>query len=162
MIYPWNVRGPLTACHHCVQTLSIDHMLLGCVVLQECCQLHSWLIEYSPRDNTRDLHSGIPAGRAGFFYLIWCNLLTSTSPQTWTMQSGWSNFFQKWKQLWDTFTCVGRLICPKGRVSSLNKPNPIQSTMYTFVKIISSGIVTNKMQTLCCWNQNHDHFDTTW
>ena len=32
--------------------------------------------------------------------------------------------FREWKQSWDTFTCVGRLICPDGRVS-LNKSNPI-------------------------------------
>ena len=35
--------------------------------------------------------------------------------------------FREWKQLWDTFTCVGRLICPEGRVSSLNKSNPTTS-----------------------------------
>ena len=29
-------RGPPPACHHCGQTLSIDHMLLECAVLQEC------------------------------------------------------------------------------------------------------------------------------
>ena len=29
-------RGPPTACHHCGQTLTIDHMLLECAVLQEC------------------------------------------------------------------------------------------------------------------------------
>ena len=34
--------------------------------------------------------------------------------------------FREWKQLWDTFTSVGPLICPDGRVSSLNKSNPIQ------------------------------------
>ena len=28
-------RGPPTACHHCGQTLTIDHMLLECAVLQE-------------------------------------------------------------------------------------------------------------------------------
>ena len=47
--------------------------------------LHSWLVEYSLRDNSWDLHSGLPARRAEFFYLIWCNLLTSTSPQIWTI-----------------------------------------------------------------------------
>ena len=29
-------RGPPSACHHCGQTLSIDHMLLECAVVQEC------------------------------------------------------------------------------------------------------------------------------
>ena len=31
------------------------------------------------------------------------------------------------KQLWENPTCEGRLICPGGHVSSLNKRNPIQS-----------------------------------
>ena len=54
---------------------------------------------------------------------IWWNLLTSTSPQTWTIKLVLSNLFREWKQLWDTFTCVGRLICPEGHVSSLCKSN---------------------------------------
>ena len=29
-------RGPPTGCHHCGQTLTIDHMLLECALLQEC------------------------------------------------------------------------------------------------------------------------------
>ena len=29
-------RGPPTACHHCGQTLTIEHMLLECAMLQEC------------------------------------------------------------------------------------------------------------------------------
>ena len=29
-------RGPPTACHHCGQSLTIEHMLLECAVLQEC------------------------------------------------------------------------------------------------------------------------------
>ena len=29
-------RGPPTACHHCGQTLSFDHVLWECEVLQEC------------------------------------------------------------------------------------------------------------------------------
>ena len=60
---------------------------------------------------------------AGFFYLIWCNSLTSTSPQTWTIWSDLSNCLENESNSWDTFTCVGRLICPEGRVSSLNKSN---------------------------------------
>ena len=35
--------------------------------------LHSQLVECSLRDNSWDLHSGIPGG-AGFFYLMWCKL----------------------------------------------------------------------------------------
>ena len=45
--------------------------------------LHSWLIEYPLRDNSRDLHSGIPA-RSGIL-LSDMTQLTSTSPQTWTI-----------------------------------------------------------------------------
>ena len=55
-------RGPPTGCHHCGQTLTIDHMLLDCALLQECRdEYHSRIVECSLRDNSRDLHSGIPA-----------------------------------------------------------------------------------------------------
>ena len=33
-------------------------------------------------------------------------------------------FLENESNSWDTFTCVGRLICPEGHVSSLNKSNP--------------------------------------
>ena len=120
-------RGPPISCHHCGQTLTIDHMLLECALLQECRD------EYYTVDSLNALFETIPETciveflrEAGFFYLIWCNLLTSASPQTCTMtRLEW--LFREWKQLWDTFTCVGRLICPEGCVSSLNKSNPIQS-----------------------------------
>ena len=119
-------RGPPTACHHCGQTLTIEHMLLECAVLQECRD------EYYTVDSLNALFETIPETciveflrEAGFFYLIWCNLSTSTSSETWTIWSDLSNLFREWKQLSDTFTCVGRLICPEGRVSSLNKSNPI-------------------------------------
>ena len=79
-------RGPLTACHHCGQTLSIVHMLLECAVLQECCE------EYYTIDSLNTLFKTIPQTciveflrEAGFFFLIWCNLLTSTSPKTWAI-----------------------------------------------------------------------------
>ena len=45
----------------------------------------------------------------GFFYLIWCNLLTSASPQTWTIWSDLSNCLENESNSWDTFTCIGRL-----------------------------------------------------
>ena len=105
-------RGPPTACHHCGQTLTIEHMLLECAVLQECRD------EYYTVDSLNALFETIPETciveflrEAGFFYLIWCNLLTSTSPETWTIWSDLSGLFREWKQLWDTFTCVGRLLC---------------------------------------------------
>ena len=118
-------RGPRTACHHCGQTLTIEHMLLECAVLRECRG------EYNAVDSLNALIKTIPETciveslrEARFFYLIWCNLSTSTSPETWTIWSDLNNLFREWKQLWDTFTCVGQLICPEGRVSSLNKSNP--------------------------------------
>ena len=85
-------RRPPIVCHHCVQTLTIDHMLLECAVLQECRD------EYFTLDSLNTLFQTIPETcimeflrEAGFFYLIWCNLLTSTSPQTWTILSDLSN-----------------------------------------------------------------------
>ena len=85
-------RGPLTGCHHCGQTVTIYHMLLECALLQECRD------EYYTVDSLNALFETIPETcivellrEAGFFYLIWCNLLTSTSPQTWTIWSDFSN-----------------------------------------------------------------------
>ena len=82
-------RGPPTGCHHCGQTLTIDHMLLECALLQD---------EYYTVDSLNALFKTIPETcileflrEAGFFYLIWCNLLTSTSTQTWTIWSDLSN-----------------------------------------------------------------------
>ena len=79
-------RGPPTAYHHYGQTLSIDHMLLECAVLQECRD------EYYTVNSLNTLFAKIPETcivkflrEEGFFYLIWCNLLTSTGPQTWTI-----------------------------------------------------------------------------
>ena len=85
-------RGPPTGCHHCGQTLTIDHMMLECALLQECRD------EYYTVDSLNALFETIPETciveflrEAGFFYLIWCNLLISTSPQYWTIWSGLSN-----------------------------------------------------------------------
>ena len=79
-------RGPPTGCHHCGQTLTIDHMLLECALLQECRD------EYYTVDSLNALFETIPETciveflrEAGFFYLIWWSLLTSTSPQTFTI-----------------------------------------------------------------------------
>ena len=124
-------RGPPTGCHHCGETLTIDHMLLECALLQECRD------EYYTVASLNALFETIPETciveflrEAGFFYLIWCNLLTSTSPQTFTIWSDLSNYLENESNSWDTFTYVGRLICPEGRVSSLNKSNPIQTLIY--------------------------------
>ena len=85
-------QGPPSGCHHCGQTLTIDHMLLECAVLQECRD------EYYTVDSLNALFETIPETciveflrEAGFFYLIWCNLLISTSPQYWTIWSDLSN-----------------------------------------------------------------------
>ena len=85
-------QGPLTGCHHYGQTLTIDHMLLECALLQECRG------EYYTVDSLNALFKTIPETcivellrEAGFFYLIWWYLLTSTSPQTWTIWSNLSN-----------------------------------------------------------------------
>ena len=92
---PYPVRGPPTGCHHCGQTLTIDHMLLECALLQECRD------EYYTVDLLNALFQTIPETciieflqEAGFFYLIWCNLLTSTSPQTCTIWSDLSNYLE--------------------------------------------------------------------
>ena len=64
-------RGPPTGCHHCGQTLTIDHMLLECALLQECRD------EYYTVDSLNALFEKIPETciiellrEAGFFYLI--------------------------------------------------------------------------------------------
>ena len=79
-------RGQPTACHHCGETLSIDHMAMECAVLQESRD------EYYTVDSLNTLFEKIPETciveflrEVGFFYLIWCNLLTVNGPQTWTI-----------------------------------------------------------------------------
>ena len=88
-------RGLPTGCRHCGQTLTFDHMLLECALLQECRD------EYYTVDSLNVLFETIPETciveflrEAGFFYLIWCNLLTSTSPQTCTMWSNLRNYLE--------------------------------------------------------------------
>ena len=102
-------RGPPTGCHHC------DHMLLECALLQECRD------EYYTVDSLNALFETILETcivellrEAGFFYLIWCNSLTSTSPQTWTIWSDLSNclenehiyFCRTANMSWRTFVAV--------------------------------------------------------
>ena len=78
-----------------IPTLTIDHMLLECALLQECRD------EYYTVDSLNALLETIPETciveflrEAGFFYLIWYNLLTSTSPQTCTIWSDLSNYLE--------------------------------------------------------------------
>ena len=47
-------RGPPTGYHHCGQTLTIDHMLLECALLQECRD------EYYTVDSLNALFETIP------------------------------------------------------------------------------------------------------
>ena len=65
-------RGPPTTCHHCAQTLTIDHMLLECAALQEIRD------EYYTADSWKTLFEKIPETclveslrEKRFFYLIW-------------------------------------------------------------------------------------------
>ena len=88
-------QGPPTSCHHCGQTLTIDHILLECALLQECRD------EYYTVDSLNALFETIPETciveflrEAGFFYLIWCNLLTSTSPQTCSTWPDLNNYLE--------------------------------------------------------------------
>ena len=64
-------RGPPTACQHCGQTLTIEHILLECTVLQQSRD------EYFTVDSLRTLFETIPEAciieflrEAGFYYLI--------------------------------------------------------------------------------------------
>ena len=63
--------GPPTACQHCGQTLTIEHMLLECTVLQQIRD------EYYKAESFRTLFETFPEAcivefllEAGFFYLI--------------------------------------------------------------------------------------------
>ena len=74
--------------------------------------LHSWLIEYPLRDNSRDLHRN---SLDSSIWYEWSDMLyhysfesarrsdavflTSTNLQTWTIKPGFSNLFREWKQL---------------------------------------------------------------
>ena len=107
-------RWSMIVCHYCGQTLTIDHMLLLCPVLQECRE------EYYSADSLSTLFKTNRETRileflreAGSFYLIWTlkhsiqfftratpdlmQLLTSTSSQAWKIQSALINLFREWK-----------------------------------------------------------------
>ena len=78
-------RGTPTACHHCGQTLTIDHMLMECAVLQECRD------EYYTADSLNTLFDTTPETciveflrEAGFFYLTW-TVRHSIQSITWTI-----------------------------------------------------------------------------
>ena len=78
-------RGPPTTCHHCSQTLTIDHMLLEYAVLQESRD------EYYIADSLNTLFETIPdtcivvfLREARFFYLIW-TIRHSIQSLVWTI-----------------------------------------------------------------------------
>ena len=129
-------RGPPTTCHHCDQTLTIDHMLLECAVLQESCE------EYYTADSLNTLFETISETciveflrEAGFFFLIWTarhsiqyptwiipeliQYLTINQPSDLGNMVGLDQFVQILKQISKTSTHVGWLICLEGHVSSL-------------------------------------------
>ena len=92
---------PPTTRHQCGQTLTIDHMILECAVLQESrdeyytAVLLYTLLQTIPQTCTVEF-----LGEAGFFYLIWM-----------------VRYSINIKQLWNTSTYVGRLICPERRAT---------------------------------------------
>ena len=64
-------RGPPNTCHHCNQTLTIDHMLLECTVLQPCRE------EYYTADSLQTLFETVSEScvidflrEAGFYHMI--------------------------------------------------------------------------------------------
>ena len=74
-------RGPPTTCQHCDQTLTLEHMLLECTVLQ-----HS-RNEYYTADSLGTLFETVPEAciveflrEAGFFYLIWMAIYPEQLP----------------------------------------------------------------------------------
>ena len=88
-------QGPPTGFHHCGQTLTNDHILLECVLLQK------YRDGYYTVDSLNALFETIPETciveflrEAGFFNLMWCNLSTSTSLQTFTIWSDLSNYLE--------------------------------------------------------------------
>ena len=121
-------RGPPAVCHHCGSTLSREHILLECGTVQE---LRG---EFYEADSLTSLFECVrPLAiieylkEAGFFYLIWQvyesekRNVKSHKPQNpdyhITEEDKWiAENIQK---------CVGRLICPEGYVSSLNKLHSI-------------------------------------
>ena len=121
-------RGPPAVCHHCGSTLSREHILLECGTVQE---LRG---EFYEADSLTSLFECVrPLAiieylkEAGFFYLIWqvyesekinINSHKPKNPDYHIIEE------DKWIAE-NIQKCVGRLICPEGHVSSLNKLNSI-------------------------------------
>ena len=101
--------------------------------------LHSWLIEDPLWDDPGSLHNRISErswillsdmnGQISNTTLYQISHQLTTFP-SWIDPHYWTpplEFVIERKQRWENPTCEGRLICPEGHVSSLNKCNPIQS-----------------------------------
>ena len=137
-------RGPPTFCQHCVQTLAIEHMLLECTVLQQIRD------EYYTAESLRTFFETIPEAciveflrEAGFFYLIWKAIYSIQHIIKITGQlKKFGSFIKRYTlttlhsairlqsiNSWENPTYETRLICLWGRVSSLNKCNPIQNNI---------------------------------
>ena len=112
-------RGPPTTCQHCGQTLTIEHMLLECTVLQQNRD------EYYTVDSLGTLFETIPEAciveflrEAGFFYLIWMAIypeqpliqISHQATRFWTRfnpsnTTRFCNLFIELNQLWENSTC---------------------------------------------------------
>ena len=136
-------RGPPTACQHCGRTLTIEHMLVECTVLQQIRD------EYYTAESLRAHFEIIPEAciveflrEAGFFYLIWQAIYSIQHIIRITHQLTKFDSYINHQTLttplhsvirlqsinsWENPSCERRLICLWGCVSSLNKCNPIQS-----------------------------------
>ena len=97
-------RGLPTTCQHCGQTLTIEHMLLECTMLQQSHDdslLHCWLTRDPLWDSPRGLHSRV-SKRSRILLSDMNGHIPRTTP---------------------SLNCEGRLTCPEEHVSSLNKCN---------------------------------------
>ena len=134
--------GPPTACQHCGTTLTIEQMLLECTVLQQIRD------EYYTTESLRTLFETIPEAciveflrEAGLFYLIWKAIYSMQQIIEITDQlTKFGSYINRYTlttplhsvirlqsiNSWENPTCERRLMCLWGRVSSLNKYNPIQ------------------------------------
>ena len=122
--------------HHCGHTLTIDHMLLECALLRECRD------EYYTIDSLNALFETIPETciveflwEPGFFYLIWRNLLTSTSPDTWTIWSDLSYLFREEKNLCRSVNMSWRTCVVVKQIQS-NQPRPPHQSFTKWFRLI--------------------------
>ena len=121
-------RGPPAVCHHCGSTLSREHILLEYGTVQE---LRG---EFYEADSLTSLFECVrPLAiieylkEAGFFYLIWQVYESEKrNVKSHKPQNPDYHIIEEDKWIAENIQkCVGRLICPEGHVSSLNKLNSI-------------------------------------